>query len=45
MILIKDGKEKLRGEFDDKRVPLTAYFDGIDIKVKDIEASEYKYAH
>lgn len=34
----KDGKEKLRGEFDDKKVPLTAYFDGIDIKVKDIEA-------
>ena len=34
----ENGKEKLRGEFDNKKVPLTAYFDGIDIKVKDIEA-------
>ncbi|MDR3258103.1 MAG: LptF/LptG family permease [Fusobacteriaceae bacterium] len=32
------GKETLRGDFDNKKIPLTAYFDDIDIKIKDIEA-------
>jgi len=33
-----EGNEKMRGEFQDKTVPLTAYFDKINIKIKDIEA-------
>ena len=32
------GKEVLRGEFDEKRIPLAAYFSEIEVKVKDIEA-------
>lgn len=32
------GKEVLRGEFDEKRIPLAAYFSEIEIKVKDLEA-------
>jgi len=33
-----DGREKLRGEFRDKSIPLTAYFGSMAIKIKDIEA-------
>lgn len=32
------GKEKLRGKFDEKKVPLAAYFSEVEIKVNDIEA-------
>lgn len=32
------GKEALKGKFDEKRVPLAAYFSEIKIKVDDIEA-------
>ncbi|MGX6591438.1 lipopolysaccharide export system permease protein [Cetobacterium ceti] len=34
----ENGKEKLRGEFKEKKIPLSAYFQEIEIKVKDIEA-------
>ncbi|MGL4307727.1 LptF/LptG family permease [Cetobacterium sp. SF1] len=33
-----NGKEKLKGEFKEKKIPLSAYFQEIQIKVKDIEA-------
>lgn len=32
------GKEVLRGKFDEKKIPLTAYFSEIEIKVNDVEA-------
>ena len=34
----EEGRESLRNEFDEKIVPLNAYFDDIKIKIKDIEA-------
>lgn len=33
-----NGKEVLRGEFAEKRIPLAAYFSEMEIKVKDLEA-------
>lgn len=32
-----NGEEQLRGEFKEKRIPLTSYFKDIEIKMKDIE--------
>ena len=34
----EQGKEILRGKFDEKKVPLAAYFSEMEIKVKDLEA-------
>lgn len=33
-----DGTIKVEGKFDEKRIPLSSYFQAIDIDVKDIEA-------
>ncbi|MEF9932939.1 MAG: LptF/LptG family permease [Cetobacterium sp.] len=35
-----DGKEKLKGEFKTKKIPLSSYFQDINLKVKDIEAQD-----
>ncbi|MFK4785783.1 LptF/LptG family permease [Fusobacterium sp. MFO224] len=32
-----DGEEQLRGEFKEKKIPLTDYFKDVEIKMKDIE--------
>lgn len=34
----ENGKESLRGEFDEKKIPLAAYFSEMEIKVDDMEA-------
>jgi len=34
----ENGKETLRNEFEQKKVPLNAYFEDIKIKIKDVEA-------
>ena len=35
---MKQGKKNLVGTFDEKRVVLTAYFQDLNIKIKDVEA-------
>lgn len=35
--LDRDGKEDMRGEFTEKRVPLSAYIGGIDVSLKEVE--------
>lgn len=35
-----DGKEKIKGQFKEKKIPLSSYFQDIKIKVKDVEAMD-----